>query len=97
MTEDYQDVVEGLYRQINILEKALERHQEDSECYCVNKGEGNTAGNPCAWCIGNEILNGPLVPPKPKFLCAGCAVNEPFEHRCHQRRCSCNLCQDDGK
>lgn len=38
------------------LLEALKRHQADGECYCVNKGEGNTAGNPCGWCIGNEAI-----------------------------------------
>ncbi len=29
------------------------------------------------------------------FLCAGCAVREPFEHRCHSpgSRCDCDLCE----
>lgn len=39
------------------LVEALERHQQDSECYCVNsRHEGNTQANPCGWCLGRYAL-----------------------------------------
>ncbi len=28
-----------------------------------------------------------------EFLCAGCNVREPFEHRCHGANCSCDMCE----
>lgn len=41
--------------------------------------------------------------PDGTYVCDGCAVNEPFEHRCHgldgswqdQRACDCPECRQD--
>lgn len=34
----------------------LKRHWVDGECYCMPKGEGNTAGNPCGHCSTGALL-----------------------------------------
>lgn len=44
------------YDALCAVEDALKRHQQDGECYCVNIGEGNTSGNPCAHCLGRAAL-----------------------------------------